>query len=140
MEKTKCRVLYVDDNEDTRHLIELLLTQHGYEVKTAAGAGEALSLAKRRQFEIYVLDNRMPDMSGLEMLRRLRAFDPATPVVFYSAAATGEDRRRALEAGAEAYIVKPAELDEFIESISRTIEGAKREGRLETTCAAWRRF
>ena len=87
MKKTKCRVLYVDDNEDTRRLIELLLTQSGYEVKTAGSAVEALSTARRERFEIYVLDNRMSDMSGVELLRRLRAFDRATPVVFYSAAA-----------------------------------------------------
>ena len=135
MKKTKCRVLYVDDNEDTRHLIELLLTQSGYEVKTAGSATEALSMARKKQFEIYILDNRMPDMSGIELLGRLRAFDPDTPVVFYSAAAMEDDRRLALEAGAAAYITKPAELDQFLYRVSRTIEEAKREGRLETTCA-----
>lgn len=135
METTKCRVLYVDDNEDTRQLMSLLLGKAGYEVSTAESAARALEQAKREQFELYILDNRMPDMSGVELLQRIREFDPDTPVIFYSAAAYEEDRLRALEAGAEDYILKPAESDELLAVVSRTIEGAKREGRLQTTCA-----
>ena len=134
MKTTRCRILYVDDNEDTRQLMHLLLTQAGYEVRTAESAARALEQAKREQFEIYILDNRMPDMSGVELLRRIREFDFDTPVIFYSAAAYEEDRRRAIEAGAEDYILKPAELGGLLAVVSRTIEEAKREGRLETTC------
>jgi DNA-binding NtrC family response regulator len=78
------RVLYVDDHEDTCALMRVVLARAGYEVSVASCAAEALEHAGREEFDIYVLDNRLPDSTGLELLGRLREFGPHTPVVFYS--------------------------------------------------------
>jgi len=115
-------VLFVDDHADTCALIRIVLTQAGYEVSVAACAADALELAGREEFALYILDNRLPDSTGLDLLARLRESDPQTPAVFYSGDGFEADRRRALEAGASAYLVKPAEPAELIDVVSRLVE------------------
>jgi len=62
------RVLFVDDHADTCDLIRIVLTQAGYEVFVAACASDALAAARRAEFDLYILDNRLPDSTGLELL------------------------------------------------------------------------
>jgi DNA-binding response OmpR family regulator len=119
------RVLYVDDHEDTCALVGLVLTRAGYEVAVAASASEALALASSGRFDAYILDNRLPDSTGIELLGRLREFDPHTPTVFYSGDGFDAHRRGAAEAGAQAYLLKPAEPDEILATVTRLIEEAQ---------------
>ena len=128
METTRRRVLCVDDHPDTCEIVRLLLTRHGYEVETAGTAADALKHASEEHFGAYILDNWLPDMDGVELLRRLRTLDPHIPIIFYSAAALESDRLQALEAGARAYVTKPAEPGELLGAVSRAIEEAKRAG------------
>jgi two-component system response regulator CpxR len=115
------RVLYVDDHEDTCTLIRLVLTQSGYEVAVAGRASEALAQARSEEFEIYILDNRLPDSSGVELLVGLREFDPHTPAIFYSGDGFDAHRRSAMAAGAQAYLLKPCEPGELLATVSRLI-------------------
>lgn len=106
MPSEKCRVLCVEDDEDTRYLLELLLCEH--EVTTASTADEGLALARCENFDLYVLDYWM---GGLELCRRLRASDPKTPLIFFTAEAHEAERQKALAAGADAYLIKPNDLE-----------------------------
>ena len=119
------RVLYVDDHEDTCDLVSVVLTQSGYKVSVASCASDALERAMREEFDLYILDNRLPDSTGGELLGRLRVFGPRPPAVFYSGDGLEADQRRAMEAGAAAYLVKPAGPAELVEAVSRLIEEAK---------------
>jgi DNA-binding response OmpR family regulator len=118
------RILYVDDHEDTCALIRLVLTQSGYEVVVCASATEALARARGGEFEIYILDNRLPDSSGIELLEGLRAFDPHTPALFYSGDGFDSHRRSAMEAGAQGYLLKPSEPHELVATVSRLLAEA----------------
>ena len=118
MPPTICRLLCVDDNHDTRWMLETLLGTRGYEVKAVERVGEALSLAQAEHFDLFILDGRYPDGSGVELCRQLRRVRPETPVIFYSGAAYEGDIEQALGAGAEAYVTKPA-ISEFIETVRR---------------------
>lgn len=116
------RILLVEDHEDARELAALTLTE--YTLITARNFSEGLRLARRGYFDLYILDNWLPDRSGVELCRAIREFDPHTPILFYSAAAYNRDIESALLAGAQDYIVKPIIFDELRQSISRLISAA----------------
>src|SRR5262245_18707769 len=92
------RILYVEDDEDQFELVSLTLT--GYRLIWARDFAEGLRLARQRYFDLYILDNWLPDGTGVELCRLIREFDPHTPVIFLSAAAYEHDVREALVAGA----------------------------------------
>ena len=117
------KILYVEDNTDTRDLVSLILRQNDFEVVTVANPEEAIRLAQTEQFELYILDIWLEGMSGIEVCSRLRQFDIVTPILFFSGAAYEQDKQNALECGAQAYIVKPATPETLIAEVTRLIIG-----------------
>jgi DNA-binding response OmpR family regulator len=79
------------------------------EVLTAHTVAEGLSWARRRHFDLYLIDSRLPDGTGLQLSRQIRAFEPATPIVFLSGDAYPADRQQGIRAGAQAYLTKPVD-------------------------------
>lgn len=118
---TKARILYVEDDLDSRDVFQLLLEVEGFEVTAADDAGAAIRLAKADRFDLYLVDNWMPKTSGEELCRMLREFDATTPILFYSGADAVVDQAKAIAAGADAYLVKPLDPDELIQNIRRLI-------------------
>jgi DNA-binding response OmpR family regulator len=114
------RVLYIEDHEDTRELVTLVLEQKRFKVVTGATIASGVALASSEEFDLYLLDSWLPDGSGLDLCKQIRKFDKATPILFYSAAAYEIDRDQAIKAGAQAYLVKPThpqELCRLVESL-----------------------
>ena len=87
MQVEKPRVLYIEDHEDTRELVTLLLNQKSYEVVTGATIESGIALAAAGKYDLYLLDSWLPDGSGLDLCQRIREFDQTTPILFYSEAA-----------------------------------------------------
>src|SRR3979411_2723104 len=85
MERTKARILHVDDHQDTRLMMAALLQERGYGVLTAGSVGEGLQLAKDIDFDLYILDVRLPDGTGVQLCQKLREMDPGIPILYYSA-------------------------------------------------------
>ena len=81
--REKKRILFVENDEDAWELVTLQLP--GYKVVSARDFTEGLRLAKQGYFDFYILDNWLPDGTGVELCRRIREFDPHTPIVFFSA-------------------------------------------------------
>lgn len=101
-------ILIVDDEEDLRNLVEINLKREGFETIQAANGTEALELARTTQPSLIVLDMMLPDLSGTEVCRRLRA-DGATrhvPIIMLSARGEEIDRVVGFEVGADDYVVK----------------------------------
>ena len=121
-DKNTPRVLYIEDHEDTRELVTLVLEQKSYEVVTGSTIESGVILAGSQKFDLYLLDSWLPDGSGLELCKRIRKFDAATPIVFYSAAAYEADREQALNSGAQAYLVKPSHPSELCSLVTSLIE------------------
>ena len=107
MSDPKCRVLCVDDHHDTSEMLQLLLAEENYEVHTAATMEEACRHAENFSYDLYVLDKRLPDGTGLELCERLNIISPGVPCIFYSGDAYEIHRREAMAAGAAAYVAKP---------------------------------
>jgi CheY-like chemotaxis protein len=125
----RLRVLAVDDDEDCRVMLITLLNLDLIEVEAVGSAAQALSLSQTKQFDLYLLDSRLPDLSGFDLCRKLRLDEPVTPILFFSGAAYPADRRRGIEAGANAYLVKP-EIEELMGTIRQFIPQASPPGRI----------
>jgi DNA-binding response OmpR family regulator len=117
----------VDDHHDTSEMLELLLSKEDYEVETAGTMEDACRLAETKQFDLYVLDRRLPDASGLELCERLQEISPGVPCIFYSGDAYELHRREAIAAGAAAYVAKP-DIDGLIDAVQKLLA--------ESNCAA----
>lgn len=122
--RSKTRVLVCDDSLTSRMLEQSILEAAGYDVTTAASGEEALEKARQQDFALFVIDVEMPGITGFETVARMRA-DPAlskVPAVLVTSRAAAEDRRRGLEAGARAYIVKGEFAQtEFLDTVRRLI-------------------
>lgn len=120
MLRAKCRILCVDDHEDTSEMLKLLLAQEDYEVVTAVTIERALLLATTEDFDLYVLDKRLPDGSGLELCKKLSAATPEVPCMFYTGDAYEWHRLEAVAAGADSYVAKP-DIDGLIEGVRKLL-------------------
>lgn len=120
--KNTPRVLYIEDHEDTRELVTLVLEEKSYEVVTGATIESGIALAGSQHFDLYLLDSWLPDGSGLDLCLQIREFDKATPIVFYSAAAYEIDKDKALSCGAQAYLIKPSNPSELCKLVTSLIE------------------
>jgi DNA-binding response OmpR family regulator len=120
----RARVLCVDDDEDSRVMLITLLRLALIEAKAVGTAAQALSSIQAERFDLYLLDSRLPDLDGFELCRRMRAFDPHTPILFFSGAAYEADKKRGIEAGADAYLIKP-DVDGLVGSITQFVSQAE---------------
>jgi DNA-binding response OmpR family regulator len=118
------RVLCVDDDEDTRVMLITLLRHELIEAKAVGTAVQAMSSIQTERFDLYLLDSRLPDLDGFDLCRRIRDFDPGKPILFFSGAAYEADKKRGIEAGADAYVIKP-DLDGLLESIKQFVSHAE---------------
>jgi CheY-like chemotaxis protein len=105
--ETKCCVLCVDDHRDTSEMLQMLLSEENYQVETAATMQEACSMAAKTSYDLYVLDKRLPDGTGVELCGTLQKLSPSVPCIFYTGDAYEIHRREAFAAGAAAFVPKP---------------------------------
>jgi len=120
----KFSVLVVDDEERILNFIRPKLRAAGYDVLTATSGAVALEQLQVELIDLVVLDLIMPQMDGLEVLKRMRAFS-AVPVIILSARDTDIDKIKGLELGADDYLAKPFNPDELvarIEAVSRRLQ------------------
>lgn len=106
------RVLLVDDHPDTLYVMARLLRRLGCLVETAASVGAAVALWEREDFDVLVSDLGLPDGSGLDVMRRLRAMRPVRGIAL-TGSGEAEDQRQCGEAGFEAHLTKPVDFGAF---------------------------
>lgn len=121
MTSPKGRILCTEDDADTRDLVRFVLTDAGYEIICTSDTEKAVHLAQNQHFDLYLLDNWMPAMSGRDLTYQLRTFDTTTPILFYSGAGFESDKQEALAAGAQGYLVKPVLNDDLIAEVDKLI-------------------
>jgi len=122
VEKKKAQILLVDDVDDTRLLLAKLMRDWGHQVAQASTCTEALSYIEGEAFDLYVIDNRLPDGNGIDLCRRIRARDPEAQIIFYSAVDIDTQKREAMEAGAQTYLIKPSDFDLLQGTIKRLLD------------------
>jgi two-component system cell cycle response regulator DivK len=119
-------VLIVEDNEKNMKLARDVLQHKGYQTLEATTGEDGVALAKARQPDLVLMDIQLPGISGIEALGQIRA-DAATahiPVVAVTASVTPTDRSQITAAGFDAFLGKPINLKEFLETVKRFTEPA----------------
>ena len=128
MPPTRYRILYVDDHEDSRWMMKVLLEMCNYEVTLAGTADDGLHLAQSGHFDLYLLDTNLPDESGFELCKRICEVSGHAPVIFISTAPYDADKQRGWQAGAIAYLTKPLDFDVLEITLTRLITQAGENG------------
>ncbi len=121
----KIQILYVDDEQNLRHLVKEQLSAEGYVVETADDGDTAIDMIKKHEYDLVLLDIRMPRVSGLEVLKYIRAQKLHCRVLMLTAV---DDLSVALESvkiGANDYLTKPYEVNALLSSIHRLTAPAK---------------
>jgi DNA-binding NarL/FixJ family response regulator len=118
------RIMVVDDHPMWRDAVARDLTEAGHDVVATAGEGRtAVRIAAAARPQVVVVDLQLPDISGVEVTRRLAAADPAVRVLVLSASAEQEDVLEAVKAGATGYLTKSAAREELLDAVRRTALG-----------------
>src|ERR1700730_482027 len=126
-ERIRHKILVVEDESDIRELLRYNLEQDGFAVEEASDGAEALDRVRRRAPDLMVLDLMLPQMSGLEICRRIRN-EPETaklPIIVVTARGSEVDRVLGLEMGADDYVVKPFSPREVLARIRALLRRAR---------------
>jgi len=115
-------ILVVDDEPPQLELIGGFLKKQGFEVTLAESGEKALQRFRRESFDLVLTDQRMPNLSGLDLLKAVRAVNPETPVIVVTAYGSIETAVSAIKAGATDYLTKPLNLDELLHRIEKVRE------------------
>ncbi len=118
-------VLVVDDEEQVRTFLAELLGSSGYQVRCASSGSQALEMLSGGSFDVVLMDVMMPELSGLEVLRRYRASGGNAPVIVLSALSGAEDAMRAMKLGASDYLSKPFSHEELEDAMARALGGSR---------------
>ena len=119
------RVLVIDDEPDLRTLYELSLLREGYRVDTAADVAEALAQLDAHRYDAVISDMRLPDGSGLEVLRRLKTQARAERCIVITAHGSAENAVEALKSGAFDYLTKPVDLKQFRAAVAQAVRAER---------------
>jgi two-component system cell cycle response regulator DivK len=122
------QILVVEDNEKNMKLFRDVLMATGYRTLEATTGGQAVELAAEHAPDLVLMDIQLPDMDGVEALRRLRADErtAAIPVLALTAQAMQGDRKRFLAAGFDGYVSKPVNIIELVSTVSEHCDGRGR--------------
>lgn len=114
-------ILLADDDADTRELLQVILHHAGFRVSVASDPAEVMQLLATDRFDVLLLDNWMPEVTGVELCRRIRSIDHTIPIYFCSGAVTEADKKAAFSAGAQGYLVKPVDPDELTAALRAAV-------------------
>jgi len=101
-------------------MLQVLLSGGDYEVQTAATIEQACRIASETEFDLYVLDKRLPDGTGLELCETLNKLSPQVPCIFYTGDAYEIHRHEAMAAGAAAFVAKP-DIDQLVNTVHKVL-------------------
>ena len=102
-----------------------MLNEAGYHVTVTEDSADALSLARQNYYDLILVDNWMPGLSGQDLTREIRKFNQRTPILFYSGAALESDKLKARDAGAQGYLIKPLGISELVDEVASLIAAAE---------------
>src|SRR3954463_13420296 len=122
MSKRKGSILIIDDEEEIRESIEMLLSSEGLSVHTASNGEEGLRKIEDNQYDLVLLDLMLPGKSGMEIQRDIKRIDPTLPVVIITAMGALETAVTAIKEGSFDYIAKPWDNEKLLVVIGNAIK------------------
>ncbi len=134
IETTKSlKVLYIEDSSEVRESTLLLLKEFFEKIITASNGKEGLELYEKEKPDLIITDINMPEMSGIEMIKEIRKKDKDIPIIITSAHSEIEFLLKSIKLGVDGYILKPIDLNQFINTISKVVEKIKLKKELNET-------
>jgi len=121
------RILAVDDDENIRKVIVAILEDEGYIVESVGTAKEAIEKSKRRFYNLALIDIRLPDMEGIELLTKLKETTPRMRKVIVTGYPTLQNAVDAVNRGADAYIIKPFDVKKVLKTIQEQVSQQQNE-------------
>lgn len=122
MSMTKIKtILCVEDDKDSCELITFLLEAEGYIVETCNDGAKALEMSRLNLYSAIILDGWLGDADGVDICREIRTYNSSVPIIFYSGAAYPKDKKAGLDAGAQAYLIKPNDLEKIPKTVEKFI-------------------
>jgi len=115
------RILIVDDDKDICEYMQILLSQSGYDVRTQTDPRAALEMLKEEEFHVVVLDIMMPEISGMEMLERIRDFDSDISIIIFTGYPSVDTAVNSMKYNVSDYIKKPFDVDEFNQTLEKIL-------------------
>ena len=115
-------ILVVDDEKSQREILEMILTEAGYDVTTASSGEAAIKFAKERRFDLALTDLKMTGMDGIELLQHLLGIDSSIIVILLTAHGSIDSAKDALRRGAFEYLEKPYDKTVLLETIDRALK------------------
>ncbi len=119
------KILVVDDDKNTRLLLETVISKDGYTVKTAEDGIKALEMLEKEHIDLVVLDIMMPNMDGYEFTKTVREADNDLPILMVSAKQLPQDKKKGFIVGTDDYITKPIDEEETLLRIKALLRRAK---------------
>ncbi|MCS6992536.1 MAG: response regulator transcription factor [Anaerolineales bacterium] len=123
------QILVIDDEPALRHTLARILQHAGFQATTASAGAEGLLLLEQQNFDLVYLDIRLPDMSGMEVLKRIHAVRPDLPVVLFTGQPDLSSALEALRQGAADYLLKPLQPEKLVERANHLLARQARERR-----------
>jgi len=130
-EEKKPRLLIVDDDDAFRSLVRITLTEEGFDVDEAANGELGIRASRERQYDLILLDVKMPDIDGLQVLKRVRQETPSTDVMMITGYSDLAMAVESIKLGAKEYLTKPIEAEDLIQRIRSALRAHAAEARLK---------
>jgi len=127
------RILIVDDDKDIRTLLSRFLEKEGFQTDQAANADKALELLKKYQFDLVVCDFKLPDNTGLELVRKIKVIDHQCQIIMITGYSDVKVAVQAMRLGVFDYVTKPLYPDEFLQLVKEAISAANTPRQSNTT-------
>jgi len=124
---SKARILIIDDDENIRKVLQTILEDEGYIVETADTAKKGIEQSEKAFYNLALIDVRLPDMEGIELLSKLRSTKPKMRKIIVTGYPTLQNAVAAVNKGADAYVMKPFEVDKILQTIREQLKKQEEE-------------
>ena len=115
-------ILVVDDDKGIREILEIVLTQEGYEVTSVEDGVKAIAKCRRQKYDLIITDLKMPKMDGIEFLKAVKEISPESLVILITAFASGETAVKAMQEGAYDYLEKDFDIEDLKVIVQNALE------------------
>jgi DNA-binding NtrC family response regulator len=126
----KPSILVIDDDEDIRKVLTEILKDKGYNADSAETGGEAIRKTEKKFYNLALIDIRLPDMNGVELLTKIKETKPKMRKIIITGYPTLKNAVEALNKGADAYIMKPLDIEKVLATIAEQLKKQRREQKM----------
>jgi DNA-binding NtrC family response regulator len=123
----QARILIIDDDENIRKVQTAILEDNDYEVDTAASGSEAIAKSQKNHYDLMLIDIRLPDIEGTDLLIKVQETTPKIRKILVTGYPTLQNAVTAVNRGADAYIMKPFDVEKMLDTIKEQLEKQKNE-------------